>query len=165
MVRPAKNFSSTRSRWRASNDASSSSAWSRARISTPDWFGRDLRFFQIDDRHVAATLGGPLASGVIDEDLTHQTRGHGKKMRPPINRHLVDVHEPQIDLVNKRGRLKRMAGSLPSQLPACYLPELIVHQGYETLECAIASLTPVFQQTGHFVRLQSLSCFRIRRDH
>jgi hypothetical protein len=54
---------------------------------------------------------------VVDQNSTHERRGHGQEVRPirPIGAPLID--QPQVRLVNQRGRLKGMIGSFVSQLP------------------------------------------------
>ena len=48
---------------------------------------------------------------MIDEDLAHQLRRHRKKVRPALQRQALHIHEPQVDLMDERRRLKGVPGS------------------------------------------------------
>jgi hypothetical protein len=50
--------------------------------------------------------------------------------------------------VDEGGRLERVVLSLPPQLPAGLLAQLLVDEGYETVERSLLSVSPGRQQPG-----------------
>jgi hypothetical protein len=70
-----------------------------------------------------------VTPGVIDQDAPHDLRRHAKEVRPilPIALSLVD--EPQIDLVDERGRLERVVHSFHPELPVGDATELRIDPG------------------------------------
>ena len=62
----------------------------------------------------------------------------------PINR--VDVNQAQVGLVHKRGRLQRVAVSLPRQMPLSESSQFLLDARYELLKCGFVAMTPCHQE-------------------
>ena len=81
----------------------------------------------------AAAAFEPLAvAGAVDEDVAHRLGGCGEEMHPVIPRPFRAVaHEPQVVLVNQRGRLQGLAGGFPGQAAHGDQTQLVVDLGEE----------------------------------
>ena len=119
--------------------------------------GRDVgrrsgRVVQADHRGAAATLVGPLSTGVIDEDLAHQPGRQRKEVRPAVQRHAVHIHESQEDLVDESRRLEGVSGRFPPEMAARHPPQLVILQRNQAVERRGVSLAPGQEQPGDVVR-------------
>ena len=151
MLSPAKNRSSTTRHCRTSNEANASSASSRASTSTLDvgWSSRWAHLVQADHRGAAATLVGPLSTGVVDEDLAHQPGRHRKEVRAALQRHAIHIHESQEDLVHERRRLEDVSGRFPPEMTARHPSQLVIHQRNQAVERRSVSLSPGQEEPGY----------------
>jgi hypothetical protein len=70
-----------------------------------------------------------LATGLVDEDAAHRLGRGGEEVPARVpGLHPVNIDQPEIGLVNQRGRLKRLPGLLLGQPLRCQLPQLVVDQ-------------------------------------
>ena len=73
-------------------------------------------------------LGGGIAAGVIDEDMTDHAGGDGEKMLAVANVQFLRTHQPQIGLMdNRRARERGLAGFQP-QIVAGEPLQFVVNQ-------------------------------------
>ena len=99
---------------------------------------------------VAAVLAALLPPGVFHEDAAHGFRGGGEEVAAavPVPR-LLDVHQPQVRLVDQRGRLQRLAGLLLGQLLGGEPAEFVVDQGQQVLGVGRVALLDGVQDLGY----------------
>jgi len=64
---------------------------------------------------------------VVDQDSAHHLRSDTEEVRTILPVDLALVEEPQIDLVNQRGRRQRVIDPLVSELPCRNPPKVLVH--------------------------------------
>ena len=147
MLRPVKNRSSTTRHCWGSNEDSASSAWSRASTSTL----------------AAPALAGAFSTGVIHEDLAHQSGRHRKEVRPALQRHAVHIHESQVDLMHQSRRLEAVSGTFPPEMPARDPAQLVIHERNQAVQRPGVSLTPRQEQPGDVIRARVVR-HRISRE-
>jgi hypothetical protein len=116
----------------------------------PIWRGHFHGFINRDTRESVASLARVVASGVINEDPTHDLRCHSEKVSstPPIDVALVD--QSQIHLVNQGGGLKGVAGSLASKPTGRDPAQLRVDERQQLVE-GIGVTAPPFSQKRRYV--------------
>lgn len=92
-------------------------------------FARNHQRF-IERQHGGATAALLVVARAcrVDEDASHHPRCHRKKVRPVLPLHLLDFDEPQIRLVDERGRLKCVIGPLPVHVMPGYAAQFLVDQ-------------------------------------
>jgi hypothetical protein len=56
-----------------------------------------------------------MAARVINQNLTHQLRGDGEKVRAVLPRDIPTINQPQVGFVNQRRGLQEMIGIELSQ--------------------------------------------------
>ena len=155
MLSPAKNRSSTTRHCRTSNEDNASRASSSASTSTLDvdvGAATPSRLVQADHRGAAATLAGPLSTGVVDEDLTHQPGRQRKEVRAALQRHPIHIDETQEDLVDERRRLETVSGTFPPEMAARHAPQIVIQQRKQAVERRGVSLSPGQEELGDVVR-------------
>ena len=74
------------------------------------------------------------ATRVIDQHLTHETRGEGEEVCPALDGHTERGRESYECFVNERCRLKGVADALSSKSSACDAAQFVVDQGDEAFE-------------------------------
>ena len=70
---------------------------------------------QPDHRDSSTALAGGPSPCVIDQNLTHQARGHRQQVRSVPHVHVADIHKPEVRLMHKCRRLEYVAARLPAQ--------------------------------------------------
>ena len=118
----------------------------------PSRTGRSDRFAQADHRGAAATLAGPLSTGVVDEDLAHQPGRQRKEVRAAFQRHPIHIDETQEDLVDERCRLERVSGRFPPEMAARHPTQIVIQQWNQAVERRSVSLSPGQEELGDVVR-------------
>lgn len=88
---------------------------------------------------------------MIDEDLPHQTGGDPVEMSavPPLGRILTN--QPHEYLVNQRGALQGVAGTLRPEIMAGKNAQFFIHERQESVECFAVPGTPTSKQIGYLV--------------
>ena len=88
---------------------------------------------------------------VIHENPAHHLRRDAEEMRPipPVDLPLVD--QPQVDLVNQRGWLQRVADPFAAKLARGHPTQLRVDERQQLVE-SISVTTPPFGQKRRHVR-------------
>ena len=98
-----------------------------------------------------------LAACVVHQDLSHQPRGHAKKMRAALPGRIRLIDEPNVSLVDQRGWLQRVPLAFLAQVAGGKLTEFAVHQGREVIEGLLVPFRPFGQQERHFVGVRHSS--------
>lgn len=94
--------------------------------------GDGFGFVQGDATLILAAALFPAASArVFDEHLAHQVRGHADKPGSVVPVIASLRGQPEIDLVDKRRRLKSMAGAFLTQIVTREPPQFGVDDGQE----------------------------------
>ena len=76
----------------------------------------------------AAAPQGVLAPRVVDEDVPHGARRRREEVLPALPGLPLAIGDPQIRLVDERGRLERVAGRQPSEKSAGDVAQLGVEE-------------------------------------
>jgi hypothetical protein len=88
--------------------------------------GKEFNLWLVADLFVAikrysvllsAALRGLTTTGVIDQDISHQSGGETIKLRAILPLNFLLIHQPQVRLVNQRRWLQRVVRTLPPQIP------------------------------------------------
>src|SRR5262245_30365554 len=89
--------------------------------------------------------------GVIDQNSSHQLRGHAEKLRAvsPIDSCLVD--QPQPGFVNQSGGLQRVSRVFPAKVIVGYSPQLLINNGKELIERRPVAGAPGDQPLGYLI--------------
>ena len=75
---------------------------------------------------------------MVDQNLTHVVRRNGHEVRPALEvRRRLLTNQPQVSLVDKRGRLERVSRPFPAQVG-----------GREPMELAVENLRNLAQGRG-----------------
>ena len=117
-LNPPKNRSSMTRLLRSSNFASASSASSSATKSCSRLAGDDERLVEGDLHRTAAAFLRVARARVIDQDAAHHARRDREEVRAILPRDGRSVDQPDIRLVDQRGRLQAVAHAL-SRHAAC----------------------------------------------
>ena len=129
MVSPPKNLSSTTRLFRSSTGRESiQCVLERDQV---DVRSPRRRFQQAQGHLLRATtpLLGRAVARVVHQDPPHQARGHAEKLGavPPVDLTLID--QAEVGLVDERGGLQGMAGTLAAQKLARKATQLVVPRG------------------------------------
>jgi hypothetical protein len=79
---------------------------------------------------------------VVHEDAAHHASGHGEEMRAVVPRDVFRVDQPQVRLVDERGRLEAVTRALVTHVPPRELMELSVDERNQLLEGTLVALPP-----------------------
>ena len=93
----------------------------------------DLGFFEAQGCEACPPLLPLAASGVIDQDPAHRPGGSREEVGSAALGHIGLVDQAQVGLVDERGSLEGVVGSLAGKLPMRHVPELIVQQRQDVL--------------------------------
>ena len=85
------------------------------------------RQFQGHLAHASATLVVVTRARMIDEDTPHRARRHGEEVGPILPLHAIELDQPEVRLVDERGRLQRVAVTFVAQVPSSQVMQLMVH--------------------------------------
>jgi len=96
--------------------------------------------------------GPDLLPRVIDQDLAHEVRGDADEFLSVIGAPGVLPGEAQVNLMNERGALQRVGGSLLAHVTVRHLVQFLVEQGQELLERPSVAIAPAVKQLGDGMR-------------
>ena len=74
-------------------------------------------------------------------------------MRATLPLDLLDLNQPEIRLIDQRGRLKRVAGTLVAHMAPRQAAQLLMDEGQQAVECRHLTPPPGLQQRGGVVRM------------
>jgi len=106
----------------------------------------DGGFVQRDVLHTAPTFE-IVPSRALHEDATHQLRRDGEEVRPILPPHPLVIDETNVGLVDERGRLQTVGGTLAFHVEACQAAELRVHDGRQGFERSLIAVAPSAKQS------------------
>ena len=102
------------------------------------------------DVHLAVTpFCAPTRPCFIDQDPAHDLRRHSEKMGAVLPLDILPVHQPQIGLVDERGGLEDVAGSLSRHLARGQVMQFLVDQRRQGLEGGPITIAPRDEQLRH----------------
>ena len=87
-----------------------------------------------------------MRAGAVDENPAHHLRRHTEELRAILPGGPVLIDQPQVRLVDERGRLQRMPRALAAELGRGAPPELLVHEGNQTIARACVPGAPRVEQ-------------------
>ena len=136
---------------RASTVANAVSASSRATRSSPR--SCDTTSASSNDTCVAPPprFRQPFDERDIHEDAAHQARRHGEEVRAVLPAHAVQVHQPQVRLVDEGRGLQRVACAFLAHVPLRQAVQLLPHERDQLVEGVLLACPPGLQQLGHAV--------------
>ena len=85
-------------------------------------------------------------------------------MRSALQRHLVDIHQPKVDLVDQSRRLKCVPCRFAPEMASRHAAQPVVHERDQTIQRRGISLAPGHEQAGYIVRAQPVG-HRIVREN
>jgi hypothetical protein len=85
---------------------------------------------------------------MVDQDPAHDASRDRKEMDAVLPADVLGPDQPDVRLVDERGRLKAVAGALPGQAAPRNLVELTVHERNQSLEGCLVAISPIVQQCG-----------------
>jgi len=74
------------------------------------------RVVQAHVHYTAAALSSLMAAGVIDQNLAHDPRGHGEKVRPAVPFRRTVGDQPQVRFMDQGRRLQSVVGPLVTEI-------------------------------------------------
>lgn len=83
---------------------------------------------------------------MIDEEPAHDARRHGEEVRAVAELGLSQCGQPEVRLVDERGRVERQVTSLVAPATTRQPSKLLVHDGHERLEGGDVAVVPTLQQ-------------------
>ena len=103
-------------------------------------------------RDSAAAFPIAGAARMINQDLSHQTRGHAEEMGAVLPRRILPIDQPKVDLVDERGGLERVAHALASEITAGEARQFCGDQRRELLESVLVAVAPRAKELRHLGR-------------
>ena len=101
----------------------------------------DGGFVQRDVLNAASTFE-VVPSRSLHENATHQLRGDGEEVRSILPLHPLVVDQADVGLVDQRGGLEAVVGSLAPHVPVGEPAEFGVHDGRQRVERAVVAVAP-----------------------
>jgi len=83
---------------------------------------------------------------MVHQNLSHESRRHGDKMRTVFRLNRAVIHKAQVCLVHERHALQGVVATLALKVVACYSSQLIVDEGNQGLERLLISSSPLNEQ-------------------
>ena len=107
----------------------------------------------------AALVSRPLTR-VIHQDAAHQRSGHREKVGaiPPLQ--AVNPGQPQIQLVDQRRRLQRVAVALAAHVVVGEPAQLFVDDRHESISCGRIAVGPIGKHLGYTLALGGVGAGR-----
>jgi lysophospholipase L1-like esterase len=100
----------------------------------------------------------------IHQNATHEARGHCKEMCAILPLDLLDFDQPEICLIDQRGRLKRVAGTLVAHMAPRQAAQFPMDEGQQAVERRYLTPAPSLQQSGGVVRVTANGAILHRRQ-
>src|SRR6202521_1498340 len=85
---------------------------------------------------------------MVDQHPPHHLRRDRIEVHAVVPVQLFSTAEPEVDLVDQRGGLQRMAMALAAQVPASNLSQLAINQRQQSLGSRLVPLLPAPKQLG-----------------
>ena len=90
-----------------------------------------------------------MAASVIDQDPPHHLRGDTEKLRAVLPGDLVLTDQPDVRLVDQRGRLECVVATLVPQVGSGSPAKLAIYERQQVFARSRVSLTPRSEQIAH----------------
>ena len=120
--------------FRSSNFASAFSASSSATSSCAGSLVTTSPSSKVTRGRQSAALRSAARAGVIDEHAAHDARGQCKEVRAVAQADRLRVDEPQVGLVDERGRLQTLPGPFAGHAAPRDLMELAVDERNQAIQ-------------------------------
>ena len=101
----------------------------------------DGGFVQRDMLDAASTFE-VVPSRSLHENATHQLRRDGEEVRSILPPHPLVVDQPDVGLIDQRGRLEAVVGSLAPHVPVGEPTEFGIHDGRQRVERSVVPVAP-----------------------
>ena len=88
---------------------------------------------------------------LVNQNLAHQPRSDGEKVRTILGLKRTLVHQPDVSLVNQAGALQRVARPFSLQMIPGNISQLLVNQRNQRLQCPLIARLPMHEQFGDWV--------------
>ena len=127
-LNPPKNRSSTTCAFRSYCAASARSASSMAIRSSGVSLATAQVLVERDPLERAAALLILSRAGEVDEHPAHQAGGHREEVGAILPLDAADIDQPEVDLVDERGGLEHVVGTLAGHVPLGDPAQLVVYE-------------------------------------
>ena len=104
---------------------------------------------EIDDSRRVITLVCRAPTGVVHKNAAHGLGRRSVKVHPVFESAVADLRQPEIRLMDQRGRLQRVPGALVTHVIVGETSELGVHERHQRLQRGRVARSPPRQQVGH----------------
>src|SRR5208337_4839458 len=84
-----------------------------------------------------------MSPGIVHQDLSHESRGHGNKMGAILRRRRATSHQTQVDFVHQCGTLQRMPRTLALQIVVGHRTKVVIHERDKGFERGLVSRSPL----------------------
>ena len=102
----------------------------------------DKSFFQRQSVIVSPTFEGVVRAGKVNENAPHQPRADREEVGAILPTHVLELHQPQVDLVDERRGLQRVTFIFPGHLAARQAVQFVVDQGRQVLQGGLVPVSP-----------------------
>jgi hypothetical protein len=85
---------------------------------------------------------------MINHDVPHHLRGRRDKVGPALPHRRGVIDQPEVGFVENRGRLQRVAGSLPAHVMVGEPVQFRMHQREQLSQRSLVSAAPLAEQLG-----------------
>ena len=79
----------------------------------------------------------------VDEHAAHQPRGHREEVRAILPLDAPDINQPEVDLVDERGRLEHVVRTLAGHMPLGNATQLGVDERNQLFDCVAVPASPL----------------------
>jgi len=102
---------------------------------------------------------------VVHEDAAHHASTHREEMSAVLPRHILRVNQAKIRLIDERGRLKAVTGSLVHHVAPRDLMQLTMDKRNQSPERILVAMTPLQEQLGDVRRLVDNAAILVSKRH
>ncbi len=102
------------------------------------------------DAFAPIALSGLTAACMIDQDLTHQARGHADEVRAILPLDALQRDQSLVSLIDQRGRLQGMFVPLAAELAIGERMQLVIQHPDQPIPCGQITAAPSLQKLGCF---------------
>src|SRR5262249_5461968 len=104
--------------------------------------GKRQRFIERKKLPPAAAFVGRATARVLDQDLAHQLRRHTVTMSPALPFGEILLDQPQVGLIDERGRLQGVIRALPAKIAVSQFMKLLEYDRHQLVERGLVASAP-----------------------
>lgn len=100
-----------------------------------------------DALQITPALRGGAGAGGVDEHAAHDRRGHGKEVGTVLPIHRARIDETDVRFMHQRRGVRPAFGSLPSEVLASQLAQMVVDERRQAVERRCIAATPCLEKS------------------